>query len=164
MFSCYCSWWFYDLFHRYLLMIMPFNLLGMKSNDILYNPNPLYHTAGGMLGVGFAILKGVPSVLRTKFSVTAYWTDCIKYNCTVSGFRKFRLSIAVKLMHNTIWIFFFHLFVIWMTITVWKLRKFDAWLREKLRTVQIRIFSWSLQIIIYIIKTLFAAMRTRKTN
>ncbi|KOC62939.1 Long-chain fatty acid transport protein 4 [Habropoda laboriosa] len=71
---------------RYLLMVMPFYLLGMRSNDILYNPNPLYHTAGGMLGVGFAILKGIPSVLRTKFSVTAYWTDCIKYNCTVAQY------------------------------------------------------------------------------
>ncbi|KZC12231.1 PREDICTED: long-chain fatty acid transport protein 4-like [Dufourea novaeangliae] len=71
---------------RFLLVVMPFNLLGLKSNDTLYNPNPLYHTAGGMLGVGFAILNGIPTVLRAKFSVTAYWTDCIKYNCTVSQY------------------------------------------------------------------------------
>lgn len=71
---------------RYLLVVMPYNLLGMRSSDILYNPNPLYHTAGGMIGVGFSILKGIPSVLRTKFSVSAYWTDCIKYNCTVAQY------------------------------------------------------------------------------
>ncbi|XP_076753912.1 long-chain fatty acid transport protein 4 [Xylocopa sonorina] len=71
---------------RYLLMVMPYNLLGFKSDDILYNPNPLYHTAGGMIGVGVAIIKGVPVVLRTKFSVSAYWTDCIKYNCTCAQY------------------------------------------------------------------------------
>ncbi|KAK9295155.1 hypothetical protein QLX08_010436 [Tetragonisca angustula] len=71
---------------RYLLVVMPFNLVGLRSSDILYNPNPLYHTAGGMLGVGFAILKGIPTVLRTKFSVSAYWTDCIKYNCTAAQY------------------------------------------------------------------------------
>lgn len=71
---------------RYLLVEMPFRLLGIKSNDILYNPNPLYHTAGGMIGVGFAILKGIPNVLRAKFSVSAYWTDCIKYNCTTAQY------------------------------------------------------------------------------
>lgn len=75
--------------YRYLLVVMPFNLLGLRSGDILYNPNPLYHTAGGMLGVGFAILKGIPTVLRTKFSVSAYWTDCIKYNCTVGDLQNF---------------------------------------------------------------------------
>lgn len=75
--------------YRYLLVVMPFNLVGLKSGDILYNPNPLYHTAGGMLGVGFAILKGIPTVLRTKFSVSAYWTDCIKYNCTVGDLQNF---------------------------------------------------------------------------
>ncbi|XP_076231493.1 long-chain fatty acid transport protein 4 [Calliopsis andreniformis] len=71
---------------RYLLVVMPFKLLGMKSNDILYNPNPLYHTAGGLIGAGSAILKGVPVVLRTKFSVTSYWSDCIKYNCTAAQY------------------------------------------------------------------------------
>lgn len=71
---------------RFLLVVMPFNLLGLKANDTLYNPNPLYHTAGGMLGVGFAILKGIPAVLRPKFSVSAYWTDCIKYNCTAAQY------------------------------------------------------------------------------
>lgn len=68
---------------------MPFKLLGMRQDDILYNPNPLYHTAGGMIGAGFAIVKGVPNVLRTKFSVSTYWTDCIKYNCTVGDLQKF---------------------------------------------------------------------------
>ncbi|XP_029043272.1 long-chain fatty acid transport protein 4-like [Osmia bicornis bicornis] len=71
---------------RYLLVVMPFNLLGIRSTDILYNPNPLYHTTGGMIGAGFAILKGIPTVLRPKFSVSAYWTDCIKYKCTAAQF------------------------------------------------------------------------------
>lgn len=62
-----------------------YHMLGLRADsDIMYNPIPLYHMAGGMVGTGCALVKGIPSVLRTKFSVSAYWTDCIKYNCTVS--------------------------------------------------------------------------------
>ncbi|XP_054014802.1 long-chain fatty acid transport protein 4-like [Hylaeus anthracinus] len=71
---------------RFLLTVLPYNLMGLNSKDILYNPNPLYHTAGGMLGIGFALLKGIPTVLRSKFSVTSYWTDCIKHKCTAAQY------------------------------------------------------------------------------
>ena len=63
-----------------------YHMLGLRpDSDIMYNPIPLYHMAGGLVGTGCALVKGIPSVLRTKFSVSAYWTDCIKYNCTVCG-------------------------------------------------------------------------------
>ncbi|XP_012262603.2 long-chain fatty acid transport protein 1-like [Athalia rosae] len=73
---------------RYLLITMAtYHMLGLRANtDIMYNPLPLYHTAGGLVGTGCALVKGIPSVLRTKFSVSAYWTDCIKYNCTLSQY------------------------------------------------------------------------------
>lgn len=71
--------------YRFLMVVMPFSLIGIKAHDVVYNPNPLYHTAGGMVGIGCALLKGIPVVIRNKFSVTSYWTDCIKYNCTVGG-------------------------------------------------------------------------------
>ncbi|XP_063983457.1 long-chain fatty acid transport protein 4-like isoform X2 [Diachasmimorpha longicaudata] len=73
---------------RYLLVTMAtYHMLGLRSDsDIMYNPIPLYHMAGGMVGTGCALVKGIPSVLRTKFSVSAYWTDCIKYNCTLAEY------------------------------------------------------------------------------
>ena len=59
-------------------------MLGLRASDRLYNPLPLYHLAGGLVGTAAALVDGIPSVIRTKFSVTNYWTDCIKYNCTVT--------------------------------------------------------------------------------
>ncbi|XP_066596387.1 long-chain fatty acid transport protein 4-like [Prorops nasuta] len=73
---------------RYLLVqTATFHMLGLRrDSDVMYNPIPLYHMAGGLVGTGCALIKGIPSVLRTKFSVSAYWTDCIKYNCTLSQY------------------------------------------------------------------------------
>ena len=68
-----------------------YHTLGLRSSDIMYNSIPLYHMAGGLVGTGCALVKGIPSVLRTKFSVSAYWTDCIKYNCTVCSFKNCKL-------------------------------------------------------------------------
>ncbi|CAH2238078.1 jg18461 [Pararge aegeria aegeria] len=72
---------------KYLLIVVAtVHMLGLRSTDIMYNPLPLYHTAGGLVGTGAALVDGIPSVLRNKFSVTNYWTDCIKYNCTVAQY------------------------------------------------------------------------------
>ncbi|XP_034934353.1 long-chain fatty acid transport protein 4-like [Chelonus insularis] len=73
---------------RYLLVTMAtYHMLGLRADsDIMYNPIPLYHMAGGLVGTGCALVKGIPSVLRTKFSVSHYWTDCIKYNCTLAQY------------------------------------------------------------------------------
>lgn len=80
---------------RYLLVLTAtYHMLGLRSeSDVFYNPIPLYHMSGGIVGIGCALAKGIPSVLRNKFSVTAYWTDCIKYNCTVSKARYIYLTI-----------------------------------------------------------------------
>lgn len=55
----------------------------VRPDDIMYDPLPLYHSAGGMVGVGQTLLCGVTVALRRKFSATNFWKDCIKYNCTV---------------------------------------------------------------------------------
>lgn len=70
---------------RYMFMSMGvYYMHAINEDDIIYNPLPLYHTAGGMVGVGIVLLKGVSMALRKKFSATNFWADCIKYNCTVS--------------------------------------------------------------------------------
>ena len=59
-------------------------MLAFKDDDIIYDPLPLYHTAGGMLGVGQAVLLGNTVVIRRKFSASNFWKDCSQYKCTVS--------------------------------------------------------------------------------
>uniref|UniRef100_A0A1L8D6D8 Very long-chain fatty acid transport protein n=1 Tax=Plutella xylostella TaxID=51655 RepID=A0A1L8D6D8_PLUXY len=72
---------------KYLLvMVATVHMLGLKSTDRMYNSLPLYHTAGGVVGTGAALVDGIPSVLRPKFSASNYWTDCLKYECTVAQY------------------------------------------------------------------------------
>lgn len=59
-----------------------FMMFGLSNDEIIYNTLPLYHTAGGMLGVGIVFLFGITMALRKKFSASNFWTDCIKYKCT----------------------------------------------------------------------------------
>ena len=58
--------------------------LKIENCDILYNPLPLYHTAGGIIGVGQAFLRGTTVVIKKKFSASRFWDDCVQHKCTVS--------------------------------------------------------------------------------
>lgn len=58
-------------------------VLSIKDDDVIYNPLPLYHTAGGVLGISQSLIYGTTCVIRSKFSASAYWLECIKYKCTV---------------------------------------------------------------------------------
>ncbi|KAL1123801.1 hypothetical protein AAG570_001572 [Ranatra chinensis] len=60
--------------------------VGFKTTDRFYTPLPLYHTAGGGMSIGQAILYGSTVVIRKKFSASAYFSDIVKYNCTVSQY------------------------------------------------------------------------------
>ena len=55
-----------------------------RVDDIIYVNLPLYHTAGGTLGMGQMIVNGKTVVLARKFSARQFWKDCIKNKCTVS--------------------------------------------------------------------------------
>lgn len=59
-------------------------MANFKPDDIFYTPLPLYHTAGGVMSVGQALLFGSTVVIRKKFSASGYFPDCQKYKCTVS--------------------------------------------------------------------------------
>lgn len=58
---------------------------GFRNDDIFYTPLPLYHTAGGMMSIGQALLFGATVVIRKKFSASQYFADCKKNNCTVDS-------------------------------------------------------------------------------
>ncbi|CAG5056665.1 unnamed protein product [Parnassius apollo] len=59
---------------------------GLSSKDIIYCPMPLYHSAGGCITIGQAFIFGCTVALRTKFSASAYFPDCIKYNATAAHY------------------------------------------------------------------------------
>ena len=53
---------------------------------VFYDPLPLYHSAGGVVGIGLMMCFGATVVIRQKFSVRNFWKDCIKYECNVSRY------------------------------------------------------------------------------
>ncbi len=54
-----------------------------KADDKLYCALPLYHSTGGLCGVGAALLNGATLVLRRKFSASHFWDDIVDHGCTV---------------------------------------------------------------------------------
>lgn len=48
---------------------------GATEKDVTFNVLPLYHSTGGLVGIGPALLNGGRLVLRKKFSSTTFWTD-----------------------------------------------------------------------------------------
>lgn len=58
-------------------------MAGVTFKDRLYVTLPLYHTAGGVLATGQALIYGSSVAIKAKFSASAFFKDCIKYECTV---------------------------------------------------------------------------------
>ncbi|XP_060068914.1 long-chain fatty acid transport protein 2-like [Ylistrum balloti] len=58
-------------------------MFDISSDDILYEPLPMYHSAGLLMGIGTVITKGATVVLRERFSATRFWDDCRKHNVTI---------------------------------------------------------------------------------
>ncbi|XP_005989690.1 long-chain fatty acid transport protein 2 [Latimeria chalumnae] len=58
------------------------SISGVTSEDVVYTPLPLYHSAGLLLGVNGCIELGTTCVLRRKFSASQFWNDCREYNTT----------------------------------------------------------------------------------
>ena len=67
-------------------------MFGINDSDVLYDTLPLYHSAGGILGIGQMVVRGCTIVVRPKFSASQYWTDCIKYGATVSHINRDQLT------------------------------------------------------------------------
>jgi len=55
----------------------------VKETDIVYTSLPLFHSAGGGLGLGMMLYSGCSVVIKKRFSASDFWKDCIKYKCTV---------------------------------------------------------------------------------
>jgi len=57
--------------------------LGMTPKDRHYICLPLYHTAGGVMALGSALMNGASAVLVPKFSASRFFKDAVKYEVTV---------------------------------------------------------------------------------
>jgi len=56
--------------------------LDLSPSDRMYIPLPLYHSAGGAMALGGALLSGASAVIAPRFSASEFWSDCAKYEAT----------------------------------------------------------------------------------
>ena len=70
----------------YYMTIGASSFAGMAEKDVLYDTLPLYHTAGGVIGVGCMMILGCTLVIRKKFSASRFWDDCIQHHCTAAQY------------------------------------------------------------------------------
>ena len=74
---------FKSTFRHIFVCISTFMINGLRSDDIIYNTLPLYHSSGGQIGAAGAFFQGSTTVIRKKFSAKNFFKDCKKYNATV---------------------------------------------------------------------------------
>ncbi len=58
-------------------------MMGLKSEDRIYNCLPMYHSVGGVQVPGAALASGASLVIREKFSASKFWDDIVDWNCTM---------------------------------------------------------------------------------
>jgi fatty-acyl-CoA synthase len=68
---------------RFYMMTLPSSEMAyLREGERMYCALPLYHSAGGILGAGAALVTGATLVFRKKFSASQFTNDCLKYKCT----------------------------------------------------------------------------------
>jgi fatty-acyl-CoA synthase len=58
-------------------------MLCAQSTDRMYNCLPMYHSVGGVQAPGAALVAGGSVVLRDKFSASRFWSDILRWDCTL---------------------------------------------------------------------------------
>jgi fatty-acyl-CoA synthase len=58
-------------------------LTGAAPNDRLYNCLPVYHSVGGIVAPCSMLFAGASVALAEKFSVTNFWADLVRFDCTL---------------------------------------------------------------------------------
>lgn len=62
-------------------------LLTLTPDDIVYGSGmPLYHSAAGMIGIGWMVVVGCRYIIRRKFSARAWVDDVKKYKATATQY------------------------------------------------------------------------------
>jgi fatty-acyl-CoA synthase len=71
---------------HYRVLEWSFWFAGMMDTgpaDRLYNCLPLYHSTGGVAGLGAVLVNGGTVVIRTRFSARRFWDDVVAQGCTL---------------------------------------------------------------------------------
>lgn len=58
-------------------------MMGLQPDDRMYNCLPMYHSIGGVLVPGAALVGGGAVVIREKFSTSQFWSDIAQWDCTI---------------------------------------------------------------------------------
>ena len=58
-------------------------MLDVRAEDRVYNCLPMYHSVGGVLATGAALVGGGSVVVREKFSAREFWSDVVRWDCTL---------------------------------------------------------------------------------
>lgn len=58
-------------------------LTGAKPDDRLYDCLPVYHSVGGIVAPCSMLRAGASAVLVEKFSARHFWTDIVRFDCTL---------------------------------------------------------------------------------
>lgn len=70
--------------------------LGIRADDVLYAPFPLFHVDGAIFTVAAAFACGGTAALARKFSVLGFWPDCRRHGATVFDFMGATLALLYK--------------------------------------------------------------------
>jgi crotonobetaine/carnitine-CoA ligase len=87
------------LSHRYLIRQAQNHVkyLGLRANDVLYSPFPLFHIDAAVLTVGAAVAVGCTAAVGTRFSVSRFWDEVREFDATVLNFMGAMLTLLWKL-------------------------------------------------------------------
>jgi fatty-acyl-CoA synthase len=79
-------------------------MLGARPPDRMYNTLPMYHSIGGVLVPGAMLVAGGSVVIREKFSVSQFWSDITRWDCTmvqyIGEFCRYLLNAAPSSRRN----------------------------------------------------------------
>jgi fatty-acyl-CoA synthase len=71
---------------HYRLMVWTHWFAGMMGTgpaDRMYNCLPMYHSIGGAVATGAVLVNGGAVAIREKFSASAFWSDVVRFDCTL---------------------------------------------------------------------------------
>jgi fatty-acyl-CoA synthase len=58
-------------------------MMETQATDRMYNCLPMYHSIGGAVATGAVLVNGGSVVIREKFSVSRFWDDIVRFDCTL---------------------------------------------------------------------------------
>lgn len=70
--------------------------LGLRPNDVLYCPYPLFHLDAAVMTVGPALLMRAVAAIGERFSVSRYWDEVRAFKATVFDFMGATLTMLWK--------------------------------------------------------------------